>query len=299
VEVSSPHVTVDHSIFANFLKRLRSSRTAPLTFALYGDLVRAIDQGEFASAHELVSTLVSQPECPPNLQIMDLADPAFDARAQIYERYIDNDPLMPLKLAPPLPEAAREAKEAIIKTLTLLDSADPELAAEMRELLREIVLCGDRHDAGRVTFEGASAFLLWGAILLNTHRDNDCVAMAQTLAHESAHNLLFGLCPDEPLLLNDPEERFGSPLRPDLRPLEGIYHATYVIARMHRSLRHLAGSGHLSPEDEKRARQEMVQTQRLFKDGLRTLETHAQLTEIGGQILEGAKEYMSTAARSA
>ncbi len=46
--------------------------------------------------------------------------------------------------------------------------------------------------------------------------------MAQMLAHGNAHNLLFSFCTDELVTLNDDSEPYTSPLRGDLRPLEGI-----------------------------------------------------------------------------
>jgi HEXXH motif-containing protein len=53
------------------------------------------------------------------------------------------------------------------------------------------------------------------------------------LTHEAAHSLLLGYTLGAPLVESDPAERFSSPLREDLRPMDGIVHATYVLARMH------------------------------------------------------------------
>ena len=67
------------------------------------------------------------------------------------------------------------------------------------------------------------------------------------LIHEYSHNLLFGIARNEPLVFNDPEERDESPLRQDLRPMDGIYHALFVSAREALAMRAI-----LSHPDEKK-----------------------------------------------
>src|SRR5204863_186223 len=79
----------------------------------------------------------------------------------------------------------------------LLDAGDPELAGEIRALLREIILAAGSKDPKALTFDGASSFMLWGAIIINADRSDGPIGMVQMLAHESAHNLLFGFSADE------------------------------------------------------------------------------------------------------
>jgi HEXXH motif-containing protein len=114
----------------------------------------------------------------------------------------------------------------------LIEQADPLLSEEIRALVSEIVLASGSMDKNSMTFDGASSFMLWGGILLNAERKGGALEMAQMLAHESSHGLLYGMAVEEPLVLNGDEERYPAPLRKDSRPMEGIYHATYVSARM-------------------------------------------------------------------
>jgi HEXXH motif-containing protein len=123
-------------------------------------------------------------------------------------------------------------REQIKDAFALMDQGDPGLAAEIRALVLEIILAAATENPKTMTFDGASAFMLWGAIMINANRRDGAVGMVQMLAHESAHDLLFGLCATEPLVENAPDELFLSPLRIDPRPMEGIYHATFVTARM-------------------------------------------------------------------
>jgi HEXXH motif-containing protein len=116
--------------------------------------------------------------------------------------------------------------------------------------------------------------------------------MVQMLAHESAHNLLFGLSADESLVENSPAELFSSPLRVDARPMDGIYHATFVTARMHRAVKRLMDSGILSGELQEKAHRELTENARLFARGIETVDRGAKLTDLGRAVMEGARSYM-------
>lgn len=50
--------------------------------------------------------------------------------------------------------------------------------------------------------------------------------------HETAHTYLNCLMAGDPLVLNEVDEKYASPLRKDLRPMYAVYHATFVAARM-------------------------------------------------------------------
>src|SRR5206468_2019299 len=166
-------------------------------------------------------------------------------------------------------------------------------AAEIRALLREIVLAAGTKDPNAFTFDGASSFMLWGAILINANRSDGELGMVQMLAHESAHNLLFGLSADESLVENSADELFPSPLRVDPRPMDGIYHATFVTARMHRAIKGLLDSGLLSATQKQMAEKELADNARLFANGIETVDRFGTLTPLGKIVMEGAKAYMA------
>jgi HEXXH motif-containing protein len=53
----------------------------------------------------------------------------------------------------------------------------------------------------------------------------------RTIVHEAAHLLLFGLARNEPLVNDGPARCHDSPLRRDPRPMDGLFHAAFVLAR--------------------------------------------------------------------
>src|SRR6516165_2168621 len=74
----------------------------------------------------------------------------------------------------------------------VLDRAAPEIGAEIRSLLTEIVfVAGAPNDTFR--FDGAASFFCWGALFLNADEHLGFVKMIDGLAHESAHAYLFSL----------------------------------------------------------------------------------------------------------
>ena len=287
---------LDQARLQAFLYRLMQQPVSPLVFSYYSDLVLAIEADDLEEAERLFGELIRQPAHPGGLNISPLADPAQDAVARRYARFIDTDPSAQFQVFQPSPEAVAGCRAQIRDAFALMDAGDPALAAEIRALLREIILAAGTEDPKAMTFDGASSFMLWGAIILNANRRDGALGMVQMLAHESAHNLLFGWSADESLVENPPGSLYPSPLRVDPRPMDGIYHATFVTARMHRAVRRLLESGVLPPELQEKARHELAQNAALFAKGMTTVERHGQLTTLGEAVIHGARDYMVASA---
>ena len=54
--------------------------------------------------------------------------------------------------------------------------------------------------------------------------------LAEHIIHEAAHNLLYQLWYQEPIITSD-DGVFYTPFRKDERPISGVYHAMFVLAR--------------------------------------------------------------------
>ena len=141
-------------------------------------------------------------------------------------------------------------------------------------------------------FDGASHYQFWGLLLLNPSHHHTPLGIAEVLAHEAGHSLLFGLTVDEPLVLNEDDELFISPLRPDPRPMDGIYHATFVSARMAWVMEALADSGLLTPAEQQHARNEAAKDRENFSKGWQTVVQHGRLSATGTQIIENAHRWV-------
>jgi hypothetical protein len=283
--------------FQKFLNELESRPVSPLAFSFYSDTVVAIEEDDIDEASRLLQQMISLPVHPGDISIIELVDPEQDPIARRYASLLvdpESDDSLKFEIFPPSPEAATNCRRFIKDAFDLMDAGDPELAAEIRALLREIVLAAGTLEAKAMTFDGASAFMLWGAIIINANQPKRELTMVQMLAHESSHNLLFGLSADEPLVENSPDELFSSPLRMDPRPMYGIYHATFVLARMHRAVKGLLDSGILSATQKEIAEKDLADNARLFANGIETVDRFGKLTPLGKIVMDGAKAYMAS-----
>jgi hypothetical protein len=291
-EQARAELDVPAAALAGFLARTLAGPVSPQAFAAYYDLVPALEAGDRSGAERHLADLLAAPSAPRGPRILALADPAHDRGADRIRRHVDSDPEQPLAIEPPPAGVAAASRTRLGLALTRIDVGYPALAGELRALLSEVVLAVGSDAPGAWSFDGASSFTLWGAIVLNAAGNPTLLGSVQALVHESAHNLLFGLAADGALVENDDGERFASPLRVDPRPLDGIFHATFVTARMQDAVATLRAAGALDAAERDEAGRALAQNAALFAQGMATLDRHAKLTPLGAAVLAGAREMM-------
>jgi HEXXH motif-containing protein len=265
----------------------------PSTFALYAELVLAIQRDDYPRAEALLGEVEAEIPlaAPPDIVTLGKAENAVrDAR---YLRLLDTDPDTRFAVLPPDADAAERFASRLHKALGLIADTMPELAAEIRALVSQIILVtGD--STADYQFDGGSSYMLWGGLFLNVDSHHNPVAMVEVLAHECAHLLLFGFAGDEPLVLNGDAELFPSPLRVDLRPMDGIYHSTYVSARMYWAMDQLLAAAGLDSLAREFAENARDADKKNFYAGYEVVEKFARLTDTGRQVMASAKAYMDS-----
>jgi HEXXH motif-containing protein len=241
----------------------------------------------------LAYRILSLERASPGTRIVTLNDGDLGAgQAERYARLVDDDPDRATYIQPVADKDAAAA--AVTAALRLIEASAPGLADEIKALTREIVMVEPDFDpdTGRPSqFDGASTFYLWGAVF-TTIEGKSPVDLAQTLAHETGHLLLFGSMMGRPLVENDDEERYDSPLRRDPRPMEGVVHAAYVMARMHYVLAAILRSGKIAPDERQAVEKQLRDYVEGFVDSLTTIDAHARFTERGAALFAEAAEYM-------
>jgi hypothetical protein len=263
------------------LSRIRSERVRPTVFALYTKLVHAIERDDAEGIGRLAGEL-NDPivVAPAEHRIVTLSDETL--RSDVAARYreiIDDDDGAPLDLRAVTDQQFEDGVECVRSTLDLLDRSAPELAGEIRLFGQELVFA--THSPGAEAFGGATSLYLWGAMFINPTTHASRLAMAQALTHEAAHSLLFGMTMGGRMVENPDSERYASPLREDSRPMDGVVHATYVLARLLHCFDRLLKSDCLNSLE----RNEILQTReaglRRYREGVRTTQMHARFTELG------------------
>lgn len=265
----------------------------PAVFGSYYQFVMAAAEGNPAGDFIDVMFAASQWPCEftiRNLDAQSLRDPRV---LDIYLACLDTDPTMTLPFLAPDPVVADRTRGRIREALDLMEKAIPRLAQEFYALVHEIVLASSATGTGEMRFDGASSYMLWGALFLNPDESKSVLEMLETLVHESSHSLLFGMCTEEALVRNDDDATFRSPLRPDPRPMDGIYHATYVSARMHYAVAEALRSPLLDSAQREEAAGLLVSSYRAFNDGHQLVAGHGDLTETGERLMREARSYMA------
>lgn len=284
----------DEAAIAPLLSDLKAGVSYPATvFARYYDLVEAIVDEDFDKARGVFDQL-ARAKPIQDLRIDDLGSATLGENSGRYRRMMNSDPDLDLGFTDPTPEVVAEFRKRLAGGMDLLRRGLPELAGEIEAIVREIVIAGS-DPTKKMQFDGGSHYQLWGALFLNGQYHPDDLAVVEVLAHESAHSLLFGFCTDQALVDNADDELYASPLRADPRPMDGIYHATFVSARMHWAMTKLAQSGVLSAEDAERARAAAAADLTNFDAGYGVVREHGQLTELGAALMAGAAQYMDGA----
>ena len=285
-------VEYDKDRLDSLLHEINCGPVRPAVFGLYTDLVESLLSNDRRGFEALSQTLLGLDVARNGTHIVSLRDEDIGTgQAERYVRLIDDDPDRRYAIEP-LCSRYQHAFSRVLSAMTLLDEGAPELALEIRALVREVVLVTDRGGIAERSFDGASTFYLWGAVFLNVS-DATRLDLAQQIAHEAGHLLLFGLMMGQPLTENDLSERYASPLREDPRPMEGLVHAAFVLARMSYVLRRFLRSGVLSLEEAERARQDLATHHDRFFDSLPVIMSYARFRPGGDAIFHGAVEYMS------
>jgi|GEM_PF-786876 hypothetical protein len=113
--------------------------------------------------------------------------------------------------------------------------------------------------------------------------------------HESAHNLLYNIWYQEPVIIDD-EGEFYTPFRLDYRPLSGVYHAMFVLARTIYAFNSLIQNRLLSPENIKSHYNE-ANNETAFKEKFRqtveVLKKSEKLTFFGNKLLNNCVDLVN------
>jgi HEXXH motif-containing protein len=295
-EQSRGELSFDEEAIQRLIGRLDAGeRFPPSTFALYYDLVPALLMGEEQRAVALFNELAQEQPIIEPMRLLALGDPTASSNAERFIRFMNSDGPMKHTFRPPPAAVVDSFVQRFPSTLDLLQRAVPEFVDEVRAQISEIVLLVVA-DVAKMKFEAGSCYRLCGAMFVNAVRRKTRIEIIETLAHENAHSRLFGLCTEEAAVRNADQEQYPSPLRVDPRPMDGVYHATFVSARMHWTMSRVIDSGLLTAEELVDAEKSRAHDRRSFESGYETVARYGRLTDTGRAALDAAVTYMSAAA---
>jgi hypothetical protein len=204
-----------------------------------------------------------------------------------YERCFDTDRNRRFSIRPSLPGTSRGAKRTCVPGST----CSPRRAGLRRRgriAGHQLVLVENADSDPGHGFGGGSSYQLWGALALDVGESRSPLIMAETLAHEATHSFLFGDTIEDPLVFNPEVDLYKSPLRTDPRPMDGIYHATFVSARIHHLMDTLTRWPGLAEDDRELAGKARDLAAEKFRAGLDVVEEFGDLSPTGAALMDAA-----------
>jgi HEXXH motif-containing protein len=299
-EQCAGHVGLDAVRADALLRRVDSGERLPP--ALFGDfflLVDAIEHRTLEQVRTALDKILRHADGPPapETHVRPFSRRGFSSQEEAeFRRQFVCDSLRDEQLGHLDESSERETLAQFERAIDKLRRHAPRTFAEIRTLACEIVPAHGSALNG-LEFDGCSSLERWGSILVNARRRRTDLELSEVITHESAHNALFAMAPVNFHVENDPEERYQSPLRLDPRPMNGIYHATFVLARMCFAMREVAAS----PTADAPLRQEALRlasaSASMFADGYELLVRHARYTPEGQEIMRDTARYMESSAK--
>lgn len=262
--------------------------TAPAAYAVQDRLrlsAMADDFDAIRDLHARYSALLAAPD-HPGQRIRSWGDGMTLGETELLQHAFSDDIGLTAQLMPAEPAVAARVARDVARLQSCLTDVLPLWGDEFTALVRDVILARSGADG----FGGASAFSAWGAILVNPQRQRDDLTLLMTLIHESSHLKLFIAYLDDEIVLNDPDARFSSPLRREGRPMNGLFHAAYVLARMIcllQDMRRLGGAG-FDGITEAQLDEMSVPLSRQFAEAHAIIAAKGQLTERGRAIFAEA-----------
>lgn len=117
--------------------------------------------------------------------------------------------------------------QAILRdALAVVREFTPEMAREMEDSI-SIVSAFACRDA--ISFSDVQAL---GTIFICDRFLSSPPQLAEILVHEASHTILNSVIASLPLFSNSASERYKTPLRPDPRPMFGLFHQLFVLTRL-------------------------------------------------------------------
>lgn len=271
------------------LEKIRAEKTDPGIFARYYDLVFAIQEQDIELAARLIDEIL---EIAGTVCEFSIAPYSKDGLGDDYERFprlifAGFSSVSPM--AEPDQALFETHAEKLKQAIEIIREVDPSIDAEINALISKIVVAvnNESNPAAR-SFGGITSFMTWGAIFINARHYASLDQVVEFLVHEVTHCVLNGLDSEGPLVLNEPSETYPSPLRSDLRPMDGIFHATLVCARLVLFMQKWRELPSMNNELEAWLDAQMDTYQQAFIRGSETIRKHAKLSVPAGDMFESA-----------
>ncbi len=274
------------------LGHIRGHRVEPGVFALYYDLVFALQARALTAAGALWSELLGRTGVEPAPRLLRFGPRDLGADSQRLSRLLTIGSARPPDFCDPADDDWGRFVETVPAALALLEQAAPAWVEELRRMVVWTLAAVPGAGPDAALYSGGSSVMAWGALMVNVRGAPGRVRVLDVITHEETHLLLLGAARAEPLVTNPVEERFRTELRPTPRPMNALYHSTYVSGRslwLCRALQDRCAAD-LSPAELEQVESSAEVQRGRFEQGLDLIRRDARLTPLGHRLIEEAAE---------
>jgi hypothetical protein len=265
----------------------------PTVFALHGALLNAVLDDDLSEVPELFRILKNSGFWknwePDRFLIKPLSEKDMhrDDVLLLKRAFADDIGLTTTLIAPTHSEVER-GTHFVNEAMQTLEQTAPDWMEELLLLANQIYFAVADTES-RLLFGGAAVFDAFGAVLMNPLGCRSAPEALMTLIHESSHQQMFLFHLKDPILHNDAAAAYASPLRAQPRPMEGIFHALWVSARMVAAAEAVLKSPD-RPTWAEDLRAHQTSAYGAFRDCEYTVAKHAELSDLGQALFKSAQE---------
>lgn len=254
---------------------------------LHIDLLKVAENNDIEGVNNIVERLGLEDHSIQELKFLNLSN--LDEYYQPLIKSIFSDSITREIEFFSLPSSEfEEVKASFCHGLKVFEEAFPDFFMEFQELVGEILFL-----KGKNLYQGSSTDLFGMIYKSSDHKWQKLTDLFEFFIHEEAHLYLFLVNREDPIVLN-PTDIYFSPIRKEKRPLMGIYHANFVLARVCYVVEK-ALARNIIPMHERDYCVEFLNTYGdCFFEGLATIKAHAQMTPLGEALFESAVQLVNS-----
>jgi hypothetical protein len=252
---------------------------------LHTDFFHAADQQDLQKIHCIVERLVSDQFQIQETKYVNISN-LNDYYAPMVKRICGSETINKIHFLDLSSEEFERVKSSLQRGLKVYEESFPDFFEEFKSLVGEILVLKAEG------IKGGSSFDFFGLIhICYLYKWEKITVVLHFLVHEQGHLYVHLLSKDDPLIHN-PLEKYEAPLRVEERPLIGIYHATFVLARMQYVLSK-ALSYKVIPQSEWDYCEEMTDYfRKRCQVGLDIVRKHAQMTPLADGLITSASKLL-------
>lgn len=276
------------------LSKIRNSKhnISGYLHVIHNKLVSAIDMKDESQVKQLIEEFIDSDFSVKSLQMIRFdAESMGELRFDLYKSIFTEDDTYQISFSSPANESYNGVYQKLNAGIQILKENSPFIYVEFDNLVGEIILF--ENDTTNIVSSGTS-LKSYGTIFIASNLSDSITFYIEALVHESAHLYLFGLAIEDAIVLNPDSERYSAPLRKDKRTMSGIFHASFVIARILYAFNDILKNNKIDRDIRSSINDRIAFLLPKFYSSFETITRYARLTDLGQSLINNAENFVKS-----